>query len=144
MRRSTPDSSRLLTPVDTYLLDSIGELASVYRGASLAFVGGSLIARGGQNPIEAWAAGVPVLAGPHMENFRDVAAAGQERGILTRVENVAGLARELTAALGAPEETRRRAADAERFVEENRGAADRTAEAILALLPDPAAKGLRA
>jgi 3-deoxy-D-manno-octulosonic-acid transferase len=144
MRRSTPDASRLLTPVDIYLLDSIGELASVYRGASLAFVGGSLIARGGQNPIEAWAAGVPVLAGPHMENFRDVAAAGQERGILARVENVAGLERELTAALGAPEETRRRAADAERFVEENRGAADRTAEAILALLPDPAAKGLRA
>ena len=79
-----------------------------------------------------------------MENFRDVAAAGQESGILTRVENAGGLARELAAALAAPEETRRRAADAERFVVENRGAADRTAEAILALLPDPAAKGLRA
>jgi 3-deoxy-D-manno-octulosonic-acid transferase len=146
MRRST-HNSQLTThnpPADIYLLDSIGELASVYRGAALAFVGGSLIPRGGQNPIEAWAAGVPVLAGPHMENFRDVATAGQERGILRRVENAGGLARELAAALAAPEETRRRAADAERFVAQNRGAADRTAEAILTLLPDPAAKGMRA
>ena len=146
MRRSTPDSHLKThdSPVDIYLLDSIGELASVYRGAALAFVGGSLIPRGGQNPIEAWAAGVPVLAGPHMENFRDVAAAGQERGILRRVENAGELARELAAALAAPEQTRRRAAEAERFVAENRGAADRTAEAILALLRDPAAKGMRA
>ena len=146
MRRST-DASRLTAddcPVDIYLLDSIGELASVYRGAALAFVGASLIPRGGQNPIEAWAAGVPVLAGPHMENFRDVAAAGRQRGILTSVEDAGGLAAELAAALAAPEETRRRAADAERFVQENRGAADRTAEAILALLPDPTATGRRA
>ncbi len=149
LRRSTPDSSRLPAaasdpPVDVYLLDSIGELASVYRGATIAFVGASLIPRGGQNPIEAWAAGVPVLAGPHMENFREVAAAGEERRILTRVEDARGLGRELAAALAAPEETRRRAADAERFVAENRGAADRTADAVLALLPDPRERGMRA
>lgn len=146
MRRSThnPQLTTHNPPADIYLLDSIGELASAYRGATLAFVGGSLIPRGGQNPIEAWAAGVPVLAGPHMENFRDVAAAGRQRGILRSVENALGLARELAAALAEPEETRRRAADAERFVDQNRGAADRTAVAILALLPDPAAKGMRA
>jgi 3-deoxy-D-manno-octulosonic-acid transferase len=147
LKRRSTDDSRLTnhdSPIDIYLLDSIGELASVYRGAALAFVGGSLIPRGGQNPIEAWAAGVPVLAGPHMENFRDVAAAGRERGILTSVEDSGELASELAAALAAPEETRRRAANAERFVQENRGAADRTAQAILALLPDPAATGRRA
>ncbi len=149
IRRSTPDSSELLStpfdpPVAVYLLDSIGDLASLYREATLAFVGGSLVARGGQNPIEAWAAGVPVLAGPHMENFRDVASAGQERGILTRVDDAGGLARALAAALAAPEETRRRAAEAERFVAESRGAADRTAAAVLMLLPDAAAKGARA
>lgn len=145
-RRSTP-APRLPSPAsspDVYLLDSIGELASIYREATIAFIGGSLIARGGQNPIEAWAAGVPAVAGPHMENFRDIAAAGQERGILARVDDAAGLARELAAALTAPEQTRRRAADGARFVEENRGAADRTAAAVLALLADGAAKGARA
>ena len=126
------------------LLDSIGELASAYRDAALAFIGGSLIARGGQNPIEAWAAGVPAIAGPHMENFRDVAAAGEDRGILTRVEDAAGLGRAIAAGLAAPQETRRRAADAARFVEENRGAADRTAAAVLALLPGSSATGARA
>ncbi len=143
LRRSSPRSAASPAP-DLYLLDSIGELASIYGEAALAFVGGSLVARGGQNPIEAWAAGVPAFAGPHMENFRDVAAAGQERGILTRVENAADLGRAVAAALAAPDDTRRRAADAARFVEENRGAADRTAAAVLALLPGAAATGARA
>ncbi len=145
-RRSTP-ASRLPPPAsspDIYLLDSIGELASIYGHAALAFIGGSLVARGGQNPIEAWAAGAPAVAGPHMENFRDVAAAGQERGILARVDDAAGLSQELAAALAAPEETRRRAADAARFVQENRGAADRTAAAVLALPAGGAEKGARA
>ena len=110
--------------------------------ATLAFIGGSLIARG-DNPIEAWAAGVPAIAGPHMENFRDVAAAGEDRGILTRVEDAAGLGRAIAAGLAAPEDRRRRAADAARFVEENRGAADRTAAAVLALLPGSSATGAR-
>src|SRR5262249_45278715 len=50
---------------DVSLLDSIGELAPAYRGAHLAFIGGSLIEAGGHNPIEAWAEGVPVVTGPH-------------------------------------------------------------------------------
>jgi len=143
VRRSSRPPVVSLAP-DVYLLDSIGELASVYREATVAFIGGSLVARGGQNPIEAWAAGAPAVAGPHMENFRDVAAAGQERGILARVDDPTALARELAAALAAPEQTRRRAADAARFVEENRGAADRTAAAVLALLDASAVEGARA
>ena len=143
LRRSAPPAAASAQP-DLYLLDSIGELASIYREATIAFVGGSLVARGGQNPIEAWAAGVPVLAGPHMENFRDVAAAGQERGILTRVEDTTGLARELAAALAAPDQTRRRAGDAERFVAESRGAAARTAEAVLKLIASASNEGARA
>ncbi len=146
LRRSAVDARPPIAdaPVDLYLLDTIGDLASVYGEAALAFIGGSLVARGGQNPIEAWAAGVPAVAGPHMENFRDVAAAGEERGILARVDDAAGLAQELAAALASPDALRRRAFDAARFVEENRGAADRTAAAVLALLPGAAAAGARA
>ena len=139
-RRSSPVSTGNPAP-DVYLLDSIGELASAYRESLVAFVGGSLVPHGGQNPIEAWAAGAPARAGPHMETFRDVAAAGQARGILERVADAAGLTRAFAAALAAPAVTRDRGAEAARFVAESRGAADRTAAAVLALLAAPAARG---
>ncbi len=54
------------------LLDSIGELASVYALATLASVGGSLVARGGHNILEPAHFGVPIVVGPHTENFRDM------------------------------------------------------------------------
>ena len=56
------------------MLDSIGELARVYKFAAVAFVGGSLVPTGGHNPIEPAAAGVPVAFGPHMSNFREIAS----------------------------------------------------------------------
>lgn len=55
-----------------FLLDSIGELASVYSLASVAFVGGSLVAAGGHNPLEPAQFGVPVVMGPHYANFREI------------------------------------------------------------------------
>ncbi len=137
LRRSSPPSA-VGSPPDVYLLDSIGELASAYREATVAFVGGSLVATGGQNPIEAWAAGVPVLCGPHMENFREAAARGEALGILRRA--AAGeLAPEIGAALARRDETARRGAEAARFVGENRGAAATTADALAALAPAAAA-----
>jgi len=54
------------------LLDTIGDLAAVYELASVAFVGGSLLRKGGHNPLEAARFGVPVVMGPSYENFRDV------------------------------------------------------------------------
>ncbi len=55
-----------------FLLDSIGELAWTYTLANVAFVGGSLVPRGGHNVLEAAQAGAAVLVGPHTENFRDI------------------------------------------------------------------------
>ena len=121
-----------------YLLDSIGELASAYREAALAFVGGSLVPHGGQNPIEPWAAGTTAVAGPHMQNFRDAAAVGEARGVLARVEDGAALARRLARAFAQPEELRRLGREAARLVGENRGAAERTASALAPLLARPA------
>jgi 3-deoxy-D-manno-octulosonic-acid transferase len=54
------------------LLDTIGELASVYSLAAVAFVGGSLIPAGGHNPLEPAQFGVPIVMGPHYENFRAI------------------------------------------------------------------------
>jgi 3-deoxy-D-manno-octulosonic-acid transferase len=61
-----------LRPGTVLLLDSIGELASVYSVASLAFIGGSLVPSGGHNPLEPAQFAIPILMGPHYENFRSM------------------------------------------------------------------------
>ena len=68
-----------------FLLDSIGELASFYDFADLAFVGGSLVPKGGHNVLEAAQFGVPILVGPHTENFRDIVAIFQKAGAISVV-----------------------------------------------------------
>jgi 3-deoxy-D-manno-octulosonic-acid transferase len=120
-----------------YLLDSIGELASLYREAELAFIGGSLVPLGGHNPIEAWAAGVPVLVGPHTENFRDVVADGELRGFARRVAGEAALFRELEGIFSRPAGPAPAGEAARRFVAESRGAAQRTVDLVLSLLEAP-------
>lgn len=61
-----------LVPGTVFLLDSIGELASLYAVADIVFVGGSLVQRGGHNILEPAQHGVPIVIGPHYENFRDI------------------------------------------------------------------------
>jgi 3-deoxy-D-manno-octulosonic-acid transferase len=123
--------------IDVYLLDSIGELASAYTGSRFAFIGGSLIPTGGQNPIEAWSQGVSVIAGPHMENFREIAAAGKARGILHEVANTSELAAAIQSAVADPSQSQARGEDARRFTAESRGAVDRTLELLRPLLEAP-------
>jgi 3-deoxy-D-manno-octulosonic-acid transferase len=69
-KRSTWNGEPLFGGV--LLIDSIGELASLYSLADVAFVGGSLVPRGGHSILEPAQHGVPILVGPHMENFRDI------------------------------------------------------------------------
>ncbi len=66
-------SAGVFMPCDMFILDTIGELVDVYALADLAFVGGSLVAQGGHNPIEPAAMAIPVLFGPHMEDFSEIA-----------------------------------------------------------------------
>jgi 3-deoxy-D-manno-octulosonic-acid transferase len=82
-----------LHPGEIVLLDSIGELASVYSLASVAFVGGSLVAAGGHNPLEPAQFGVPVVMGEHFANFRGIVEALQAREAIriVRAEEVAGV-----------------------------------------------------
>ncbi len=139
-RSETPTASldsRPWTPdrrPDIYLLDSIGELASVYAEASLAFLGGSLVATGGHNPIEAWAQGVAVLVGPHTGNFREITEAGQRLGFLEKVVDARELSRAFGLALKDPAGTAARGDHARRFVSESRGAAAATADSAVKLL----------
>jgi 3-deoxy-D-manno-octulosonic-acid transferase len=64
-----------IPPGGIFLLDSVGELASVYSLASVAFVGGSLVPAGGHNPLEPAQFAVPIVMGPYTENFRGMVAA---------------------------------------------------------------------
>ncbi|HET6168955.1 MAG TPA: 3-deoxy-D-manno-octulosonic acid transferase, partial [Terracidiphilus sp.] len=66
------EAPRLLSPGEVVLLDTIGELASVYSLAAVAFVGGSVIPAGGHNPLEPAQFGVPIVMGPHYANFRAI------------------------------------------------------------------------
>jgi 3-deoxy-D-manno-octulosonic-acid transferase len=61
------------------LVDTIGELAALYSLADVAFVGGSLVPRGGHNIIEPAQHGVPIVTGNHTENFRDIIGLFQRR-----------------------------------------------------------------
>lgn len=115
------------------LLDTVGELARLYRHAELVFVGGSLVPHGGQNLLEPAAAGRPVLFGPHVQNFRDAEDALLLAGGGVRV-TAATLAAE-TARLLDDEAARRAMGEAaRRAVAANEGATRRTLERIAPLL----------
>jgi 3-deoxy-D-manno-octulosonic-acid transferase len=121
-----------IAPASVFLLDSIGELARVYSVASIAFIGASLAPPGGgQNPLEPARFGIPILAGPYMQNFRDITATLEQAGALTHVMEDS-LAPALTSALLQPESTRDRRAS--EVVEANSGATGQTLAALLALL----------
>ena len=82
-------SAKRLAPTETrvFLGDSMGEMAAYYAAADLAYVGGSLLPLGGQNLIEAAAAGCPALIGPHTWNFAEAANQAVAVGAARRVED---------------------------------------------------------
>lgn len=115
------------------LLDSIGELAGLYSLASIAFVGGSLVPRGGHNILEPAQFGVATLVGPHTENFRDIIRIFEHNDAV-RVVRTEGFAGELLRLLddpGARQELGQRAAN---VVRQQRGAAERTLDELEKLL----------
>ena len=123
------------TSPDIVLLDTIGDLASLYSIADVAFVGGSLVRRGGHNPLEPAQFGVPVVMGASYENFRDIVERLRAEQGITIVENSA----ELEASLADCVEHRGRSAELGRrgqgVFEQQQGATARTVEALTALLP---------
>lgn len=116
------------------LLDTIGELARVYRYATAAFIGGSLVPTGGHNPIEAAAVGVPTCFGPHMSNFREIASAFVRNGGAVEVQSARDAAAFLKRMIDDRAAREAMGERARRTVEQNRGAAERTARRIVELL----------
>jgi 3-deoxy-D-manno-octulosonic-acid transferase len=121
--------------LDCLLIDSTGELRDWYGVATLAFIGKSLLARGGQNPAEAILAGKPVLFGPHMENFAalaDALVAG--RGAI-QVNSPTELRRAMAHLLANPDEREEIVENARKALDAHRGATVRTAQLIVDLNP---------
>ncbi|HEX9242093.1 MAG TPA: 3-deoxy-D-manno-octulosonic acid transferase [Anaeromyxobacter sp.] len=119
---------------DVTILDSIGELATAYRLATLVFVGGSFVTRGGQNVLEPAAQGKPVLFGPHMENFKDSVQVLQGRGGL-QVSGPEQLYRVADELLSRPDQVEELGALARSSVGAIRGASARNVEHMLSMIP---------
>lgn len=133
--RLQPDQAASDGAPDVILLDTIGELASIYRFAAVVFVGGSLVPRGGHNIIEPAAFAKPIVVGPHTENFRqivsDFARADAVVQIRAAGNDVANwLARELIRLLSDHEHARAIGERAREILLKNRGATDCTVTAI--------------
>jgi 3-deoxy-D-manno-octulosonic-acid transferase len=120
---------------DAYIADTIGELGTLYKLAPVAFIGGSLVDHGGQNPIEAVRQGAAVLTGPHWQNFRDAyRTLLSHRGAIEvhSAEEIAHAARQLLSDEAELGGMRSRASAALATIS---GALPRTIEALLRYLP---------
>jgi 3-deoxy-D-manno-octulosonic-acid transferase len=115
------------------LLDTTGELARWYSVASLVFIGKSLTVGGGQNPVEALAAGKPVMFGPLMANQKWIADKLLKAGAAREVRDAAHLAEETVQLLQNPERREEMARSGESLLRACRGAAEKNARLILGL-----------
>ncbi|MGE0131593.1 MAG: 3-deoxy-D-manno-octulosonic acid transferase [Blastocatellales bacterium] len=137
-RRSSPGGD--CKTADVILLDTVGELAALYRFASVVFVGGSLVAKGGHNILEPALYAKPIIVGPHMENFREITKEFLSRGALAQLRGAGDqqLTQELRDALADLLSDKNRAerlgSNARKAVDDNRGATARTVEIISELL----------
>jgi 3-deoxy-D-manno-octulosonic-acid transferase len=116
-----------------FLLDTIGELAAIYALADVAFVGGSLVPRGGHNIIEPAQHGVAVVTGNHTENFRDIVGLFQIRDAV-RIVGLAELPLTLMHLLDNEEERMALGQRAKETIQSQMGATARTLDALKALI----------
>jgi 3-deoxy-D-manno-octulosonic-acid transferase len=128
-------------PVDgetgVFLGDSMGEMAAYYAACDLAFVGGSLLPHGGQNLIEAAAAGRPVLVGPHTWNFREAAEQAVLAGAAIRVGSGEEILTEARRLYAHPEVRARMGEAGQQFARRNRGATARVMAMLESVLAKP-------
>jgi 3-deoxy-D-manno-octulosonic-acid transferase len=118
--------------IEVVVLDTIGDLAAVYGVADVAFVGGSLVPRGGHNPLEPAQFGVPVVMGPHFQNFRNIIYAMQLAHGVRIVPDNESLGIALTELLDDRSMAEAMGARGRQVFEEQQGATARTVSALAA------------
>ncbi len=114
-----------------YLADTMGELMMLYGASDLAFVGGSLIERGGHNPLEPAAWGIPVFSGPHVFNFETIFERLLADQGVQLVEGSEALARDVSRLFSDENECNAYGERALAVVNKNRGALDKVVEGII-------------
>ena len=119
---------------DVILLDTIGDLAALYALADVAFVGGSLVDRGGHNPLEPAQFGVPVIMGPHYSNFRDIVKKMKDADGIRIVADTVELRATLELLLTDRELAQAIGRRGQQVFEEQQGATARTVAALTALV----------
>ncbi len=135
-----PPTKSSAQKAEVVLLDSLGELAALYRFANVVFVGGSLVPRGGHNILEPARAAKPIVVGPYMENFREIAQEFQRHNALLQVQGTndkelrAALSEALIALLRDEARSQTLGVNAQTTVEANRGATAKTVEALADLI----------
>lgn len=134
-RRSALAESEACADEATVLLgDTMGELRAWYGAAEIAFVGGTLVERGGHSPLEAMPFGTPVLHGPHVFNFAEVFAALRDAEAAVQVADAGALTAAVDRLLADLQAARAIGARAREWAGRQRGAADRSVKAIGSLL----------
>ena len=128
---------------DVIVLDTIGELAQLYQVATAVFVGGSLVDQGGHNILEPAVFGKPIVFGPHMQNFAEIARAFVDNHAGIQIYSPRELEQALIDVLQDPVRRARLGAAARALVEANRGARSKTMTAIARLLPPQDAGNVR-
>jgi len=131
-RRSLNDAG---PDTEVFIGDSMGEMMGYYASADLCFVGGSLVETGGHNPLEPAMLGRPVLMGPHLFNFNDIARQLQACGGLTVVDDSPALTEALAQRLAQPELARSQGEAAQQFIARNQGALERLYQLTAETLP---------
>jgi 3-deoxy-D-manno-octulosonic-acid transferase len=121
--------------VDVVVLDTIGELATVYQIGTVVFVGGSLVATGGHNVLEPAVFGKPIVFGPHMENFLEIADAFVTNGAGVQLAGEDELEEAFLSLMSDPVRRARLGAAARALVEANRGAKEKSVTVLAGLLP---------
>jgi len=127
-------AKQLGTQIDILVGDTMGELQLFFAAADVAFIGGSLVPTGGQNLLEASAAGVPVIFGPHMFNFDEISRTALAHGAGTQVRNQTELGEAVTAYLRDPGLRRHVGEAGKKMIAENRGALEKTLKLLVGLL----------
>lgn len=132
VRRSAwpDDDTPLPDDVDVVLGDSMGEMAAYFSAVDVAFIGGSLLPLGGQNLIEACAAGTPVVFGPHMFNFTQASENALAAGAARRVSDAGELASTLADLLINDDKRLAMRTAALLFAKQHQGATARTVTAL--------------
>lgn len=125
----------LTARTNIYVANTVGELGLFYRLARFAFVGGSFAEKGGQNPIEPAKLGVGVLHGPSIYNFRDIYPLFDTEGAALRLDEPDALGPTVAALLNDPAKIAALSGAITTVSDRFAGATQRTADALLALLP---------